>query len=317
MPEKYENTVAQIQKVRETLVLPAIAAPMFLISGPQLVISACKAGVIGCFPTMNARSTVILDEWFQTITDELENSTETDIAPWSANIIVHSTSKRFESDFNLILEYKPMFVITALGSPRRVCQRVHDYGGIVFADVSSVEFAKKALAAGADGLVLVSAGAGGHTGAISGFSLVPAIRSFFNGPIILGGGITDGAGIRAAECLGADLAYLGTRFIATHESLANDDYKRLLIESSEDEIILSNHFTGINANYLKRSIERVGLDPQNLSNSKNIDLGSSSESRAWVDIWSAGHGVRAITKTQSVADLVSELCSQYKIAANR
>jgi nitronate monooxygenase len=312
-----KGVLTEIEQIKKHLVLPAIAAPMFLVSGPALVIEACKAGIIGCFPTMNAKDPGLLDEWFQTISDEVAYPDKRQVGPWSANIIVHSSSKRFDSDFKLLLEYKPRLVITALGSPKRVCDKVHEYGGLVFADVSSVVFAKKAVAAGVDGLVLVSAGAGGHTGSISGFSFVPAIRSFFDGPIVLGGGIANGAGIKAAEILGADLAYVGTRFIATNESLASDDYKDMLAESTEDEIVLSNHFSGINANYLGRSLAKVGLDPNSLSNNASINLEAAGKKRAWVDIWSAGHSVRAITHTQSVSSLVKELTSQYEIASQR
>lgn len=318
MPDSVSKKVANI---KSRMALPAISAPMFLVSGPDMVIAACKAGVIGSFPTMNARPISALEEWFDRITTELADAEKTNpgkIAPWAANIIVHSTSKRFEDDFALLQQYKPEMVITALGSPKRVVEKVHDYGGLVFADVNSVTYAKKAVDAGADGLVLVSSGAGGHTGFVTGFAFVPAIRSFFDGPIILGGGIVDGAGVRAAEVLGADFGYLGTRFIATEESLAPESYRDMLVEATEEDIILSAHFTGVPANYLKTSIIKAGLDPDTLKPRKDKSFDSRHEgpekNKAWKDIWSAGQGVRAVDKVQPIAELVEQLKHEYDIA---
>ncbi len=308
---------ARVAAIKQRLSVPAFAAPMFLVSGPELVIAACKAGVIGSFPTMNARPISVLEQWFERITSELadaEQQSPGTVAPWSANLIVHRTFERFEEDMALVQKYKPDIVITALGSPRRVTEQVHDYGGLVFADVNSMTYAKKAVDSGADGLVLVSAGAGGHTGFVTGFSFVPAIRSFFDGPIILGGGIVDGAGIRAAEVLGADFAYLGTRFIPTEESMANDKYRQMLVESTEEDLILTAHFTGVPANYLRPSIEAAGIDPEKLGvreEKKFNSRGSDSETKAWRDIFSAGQGLRTIDRVQSVADLVGELKAEY------
>lgn len=310
-------TVAEkVAALKSRMVMPAFAAPMFLVSGPELVIAACKAGVIGAFPTMNARPPEKLKEWFEEITTELKAFEDAGgkPAPWAANIIVHSTSPRFEPDFELLQEYQPEIVITALGSPKRVIEGVHAYGGLVFADVNSVTYAKKAVEAGADGLVLVSAGAGGHTGFVTGFSFVPAIRSFFDGPIILGGGIVDGAGIRAAEALGADFAYLGTRFIATEESLAPDKYREMLVEATEEDIQLTAHFTGVPANYLKSSIIAAGLNPEDLKPREDKNFGERHEGKAWRDIWSAGQGVRAVDKVQPVAILVDQLKCEYEKA---
>jgi len=311
-------TVAQrIAAIKQRLAVPAFAAPMFLVSGPELVIAACKAGVIGSFPTMNARPVEMLEEWFERIKTELsdaEKQSPGTIAPWAANLIVHRSFERFDQDLALVQKYKPDIVITALGSPKRVTAEVHDYGGLVFADVNSVTYAKKAVDASADGLVLVSAGAGGHTGFVTGFSFVPAIRSFFDGPIILGGGIVDGAGIRAAEVLGADFAYLGTRFIPTVESMANDAYRQMLVGSTEEDLILSSHFTGVPANYLRPSIEAAGIDPDSLGvrKEKKFDSrGSDSEAKAWRDIFSAGQGLRAITKVQPIAEVVFGLKAGY------
>ena len=325
MPDEQRSPVnssvaERVAAIKQRLAVPAFAAPMFLVSGPELVIAACKAGVIGSFPTMNARPIELLEEWFQRITSELtdaEQQSPGTVAPWAANLIVHRTFERFEEDLALVQKYKPDIVITALGSPKRVTAQVHDYDGLVFADVNSVTYAKKAVDSGADGLVLVSAGAGGHTGFVTGFSFVPAIRSFFDGPIILGGGIVDGAGICAAEVLGADFAYLGTRFIPTNESMANDKYRQMLVDSTEEDLILTAHFTGVPANYLRPSIEAAGIDTENLGvrKEKKFDSrGSNSETKAWRDIFSAGQGLRAIDRVQSVADLVAELKTGYDVA---
>ncbi|MBL8628550.1 MAG: nitronate monooxygenase [Rhodospirillaceae bacterium] len=313
------GTAATIANIKSRLALPVIAAPMFLVSGPDLVIAACKAGVIGSFPTMNARSVAQLDEWCARITSELAvfKAAGGTPAPWAANLIVHCTNPRADEDLAVIVKYKSEIVITALGTPARVIEAVHGYGGLVFADVNAVAFARKAADAGADGLVLVAAGAGGHTGAVTPFSFVPAVREFFSGPIVLGGGLVDGAGVRAAEVLGADFGYMGTRFIATEESLASDHYRDMLAKSTEEDIVLTPHFTGVPANYLKASITNMGLDPSQLTaGERNFDSAglSNQKVKAWRDIWSAGHGVRAIKKTVSVADLVADLKRGYDAA---
>ncbi|MFL2770762.1 MAG: NAD(P)H-dependent flavin oxidoreductase [Rhodospirillaceae bacterium] len=327
MVDRTSSTVSvgdRIAAIKKRLVVPAFQAPMFLVSGPELVIAACKAGVVGSFPTMNARPIEILESWFEQITAELkeaEKGSPGKVAPWAANLIVHRSFERFEKDLALVQKYKPDIVITALGSPRRVIKQVHDYGGLVFADVNSVAYAKKAAEAGADGLVLVSSGAGGHTGFVTGFSFLPAVRSFFDGPIILGGGIVDGQGIRAAEVLGADFAYLGTRFIPTNESMASDKYKQMLVDSTEEDIFITAHFTGVPANYLRPSIENAGLNPDNLGvreekrfDSRAKNSSESEEPKAWRDIFSAGQGLRTINTVQSVAALVSDLKKGYDAA---
>lgn len=309
---------AKIAAIRARLALPAIAAPMFLVSGPDLVIATCKAGVIGAFPTLNARPLAELERWLERITSELAAHARSGaaVAPWAANLIVHRSNPRAADDLALVLRYQPEIVITALGTPAHVVEAVHAYGGLVFADVNSVRYAEKAAAAGADGLVLVASGAGGHTGPISAFSFVPAVRRFFAGPIVLGGGIVDGRGVRAAEALGADFAYVGTRFIACTESLASAEYKRMLIDCTEADIVLSAHFTGVPANYLRPSIARAGLDPDALGTrtDKLFDHRGDAEhgdAKAWRDIWSAGHGVRAVERVTSVAELVEELRAGY------
>lgn len=304
----------RIEQWRARLNLPLVAAPMFLISGPELVLAACQQGVIGSFPTPNARSVGDLDQWLDRITASL---TEKD-APWAANVVVHRSNTRLDEDLDLVMRYKAPLVITALGSPRAIVERVHDYGGLVFADVNSVAFARKAVEAGVDGLVLVAAGAGGHTGNMTGFSFVPAVREFFDGPMILGGGISDGAGIRAAEVLGADLAYMGTRFIACNESLAAPAYRDMLVTSTVDDLILTRAITGVAANWLKPSIVNAGFDLDTMEKNPDIDFTDpQSGAKRWAQAWSAGHGVGLIDRTEPVASLVARLRQEYQEARKR
>ncbi len=309
----------QVVAIKKRLSLPLFSAPMFLVSGPDMVIEACKAGIIGSFPTLNARPLDMLDEWMNSIMQSLEKAEETNpgrIAPWAANLIVHRSNSRFKQDLDLVVKYRVPIVISALGSPRSVVDEIHGYGGLVFSDVSSVNFARKAADAGADGLVLIAAGAGGHTGQMTAMSFVPAVREFFDGPIVLGGGIIDGRGVRAAEVLGADFAYMGTRFIATEESMASGAYKDMLVQSNVNDIILSPYFTGINANYLLPSIRQAGVDPS-LLHKANPEIGfdkQESDRKVWRDIWSAGQGVGSIKRVQPIAELVAELKAEYRAA---
>ena len=293
--------------------LPLIAAPMFLVSGPDLVVAACGEGIIGSFPTPNARTLSLLDEWLDGISRRTENIQGA--APFAANIVVHPSNQRLDEDLALIEKYKVPLVITALGSPRKIVERVHRYGGLVFADVNSVRFARKAAEVGVDGLVLVASGAGGHTGNMTGFSFVPAVREFFEGIIVLGGGISDGRGIKAAEVLGADLAYMGTRFIATNESLAHADYRQMLVESTIDDLIHTNAITGVHANWLRPSLIRAGIDPDALSNNPEIDFTDpQSGAKRWANTWSAGHGVGVINQIEPVRELVDRLKREYSNA---
>lgn len=304
----------RIGEWRARLKLPLVAAPMFLISGPDLVLAACREGVIGTFPTPNARTVAELDEWLNRIVSELGP----DDAPWAANVVVHRSNARLDEDIDLLIRYKAPIVITALGSPRAIVERVHSYGGLVFADVNSVAFARKAVEAGVNGLVLVAAGAGGHTGNMTGFSFVPAVREFFDGPVILGGGITDGAGIRAAEVLGADLAYMGTRFIACEESLAAPAYRDMLIGSTVDDLILTRAITGVAANWLKPSIEKAGYDLDAMEKNPDIDFTDpQSGAKRWAHVWSAGHGVGTIDRVEKVASLIARLEEEYEAAKKR
>jgi nitronate monooxygenase len=309
---------ARISALKARMALPVFAAPMFLVSGPELVIAACKAGVVGTFPTLNARPIEELERWFQQITAELGafKALGGNPAPWAANLIVHRSNPRAEADLALTLRYQPEIVITALSTPASVIEAVHGYGGLVFADVNSVAYARKAAAAGADGLVLIASGAGGHTGALTPFAFVAAVREFFDGPLIVGGGIANGRAVRAVEVLGADFAYIGTRFIATAESRAAEGYKQMLVESTEEDLLLTAHFTGVPANYLRPSIEAAGLKPEALSvrAEKKFDHRGSDEAKAWRDIWAAGQGVRQVKHSPPVAELVAELRADYLAA---
>jgi nitronate monooxygenase len=309
-------TAAKVERIKARLSVPAFAAPMFIISGPELVIAACKAGVIGAFPTLNARPAAELEVWLDQITSELaaaEAEQPGEIAPWAANLIVHKNNQRFAPDFELILRYRPEIVITSLGSPARVADQVHDYGGLVFADVNSVEFAHKAAERGADGLILICAGAGGHTGFAPAAEFIPAVREFFAGPIIVGGAISTGRELREVIDMGADFGYMGTRFIATDECRASPAYKQMVVDSTADDIILTPFFTGVPAHFLLPSIISAGIDPAELANAKgNIEFGTDAEQKsAWRDIWSAGKGVDEIHSVLPVATLVTELQRDY------
>ncbi len=300
--------------------LPLIAAPMFLISGPDLVLAACREGVIGAFPTSNCRTCEALEDWLQKIAAgveklKAENPART-IGPWAATVVTHRTNDRFEADLDLCIKYRAPIVITALGSPARVVDKVHAYGGVVFADVNSVKLAKKAADCGVDGLVLVSSGAGGHTGEMAGFSFVPAVRQWWDGFIVYAGGVCNGNGIRAAEVLGADFAYAGTLFIATEESLADDAYKKLLVDYGPEDLVVTKAFTGANASMLRPTIVAAGLDPDTLPPRKDMEFrGQNSDSKPWKNIRSAGQGIGMIDRVKSAATLIGELRAQYAAAS--
>ena len=307
--------------ITKNTVLPLIAAPMFLVSGPDLVIASCKAGIIGSFPFPNARPIEQLKNWMERITTELAQAKIanpiTKIAPYAVNMIMHRSYARFEEEVALLKKYQPKIVITALGSPERIIDIVHDYGGLIFADVNSLGFAHKAARMGVDGLILVAAGAGGHTGQMAGFAFVDAVREFWNGYLILAGGISTGNGIRATQTLGADLAYMGTRFIPTHESLAVKDYQEMVLEATVNDLILTDAVTGVKAWFMRQSLEKAGFDIKNLV-TKKIDFTEGvGENKAWRDVWSAGQGVDMIKKTSSVADLVQQLRSEYEAVLQR
>ncbi|MDQ0216616.1 nitronate monooxygenase [Oikeobacillus pervagus] len=301
--------------------LPAISAPMFLVSGPDLVKECCMNGIIGSFPAPNARPIEQLDGWMGQLTEQLSEAKKREpnrkIAPWAMNIVVHSSYSRLEEELNLIRKYQPELVITSLGNPKKVVEVVHNYGGLVFSDVSDASFARKAAESGVDGLILVASGAGGHSGNINSFSFVDTVRSFWDGIIILAGGISTGYGILAAQAAGADFAYMGTRFIVATDSMANDEYRQMLVDSTQEDIMLTNAFSGVNANMLKPSIIRAGLDPAELEKKEKIEFDSmhkQSNTKAWRDIWSAGHGVGAIREIQTTAQIIDQLEKEYNEA---
>jgi len=296
------------------LKLPAIAAPMFIVSGPQLVMAQCRAGIVGSFPALNARPISQLDEWLAELNETVGPANG--LPPYAVNLIVHGSNNRIEEDLAMCEKHKVPIVITSLGARPEVNQAVHGWGGFVFHDVINQRFAHKAIEKGADGLVLVAAGAGGHAGMQSPFALVSETRQWFDGPIALSGAISTGRGVLAACSLGADFAYIGTSFIATHEANAAEEYKQMIVDSAADDIIYSATFTGVHGNYLMPSIRRAGLDPAALpepgkmsfESDKNAEL---TKRKAWKDIWGAGQGIGAITAVTSAGELVDRLKREY------
>jgi nitronate monooxygenase len=311
----------RIAALRDRLTLPLIAAPMFLVSGVDLVVEACANGVIGSFPTVNCRSPEQLDEWLTTIEERLSRARDggARVAPVCANLIVHRSNARLAEDLKILLKHQPELVITSVGSPEPVLTPLHDAGALVFADVASIRHAERAVQAGADGLVLLTAGAGGQTGWLNPFVFVRAVRKFFDGPIVLAGGICDGYALRAAEALGCDLAYMGTKFIATTESQADPRYKDMLVASSADDVLLTKAFTGLQTNMLRPSIIAAGLDPDNLPERGAIDIGKDidvgareNRPKRWRDIWSGGHSTSGVEAVLPVAALVAQTLSEYQ-----
>jgi nitronate monooxygenase len=300
---------------------------MFLISGVELVVAACRNGVIGSFPTVNCRNPEQLDAWLGEIADRLRrHADESDkpLAPVCANLVVHHSNARLQQDLQVLLRHKPEMVITSVGSPAPVLAQLHDAGAIVFADVASIRHAERAVAIGADGLVLLTAGAGGQTGWLNPFVFVRAVRTFFDGPIVLAGGISDGHALRAAEALGCDLGYMGTKFIATRESMADARHKDMLVASSADDILLTTAFTGLQTNMLRPSIEAAGLDPDDLPArgaidiGKDIDIGArENRPKRWKDIWSAGHSVSGVTEVMSVDEMIARTLVEYREASTQ
>jgi nitronate monooxygenase len=293
------------------LQLPAIAGPMFLISGPDLVIGCCNAGVVGSFPSLNARTTELLDQWLTRIAAETSGA---GAAPYAVNLIVHASNTRLEEDLALVEKHKAPLVIASVGSPAGVVTRVHAYGGLVFSDVASLKHARRAAEVGVDGLILLCAGSGGNTGWLNPFAFVGAVREFFDGPIVLAGAISRGQYIHAAQQMGADLAYIGTSFIAARESLANDKYRSMLIDATADDIILTAEVTGIPANMLRQSLESAGLKTGNKHEGGFSLLREMEMLKAWRDIWSAGHGVGDVHAVEGVAELVQRFKADYQAA---
>jgi len=296
------------------LALPVICAPMFIVSNPELVIAQCKSGVIGSFPALNARPKEALDEWLTRIKGEL--AADPNAAPFAVNQIIHPSNERLDHDMALCIQHEVPLIITSLSAPTAIVPPVHAYGGKVFHDVISVRHAEKALEAGVDGLILVCAGAGGHAGMLSPFALVGEVRKFYDGPIILSGAITHGAAILSAQAMGADLAYIGTRFIATTEANAGDAYKQAIVDSAAADVVYTPYFTGVHGNYLKKSILAAGLDPANLPEKDKtaMNFGGSTAAKAWKDIWGAGQGVGLIDEVLPTAELVLRLKQEYRAA---
>lgn len=305
----------------DKLRLPAVGAPQFIIANPELVIAQCKGGIVGGFPALNARPQPLLDDWLHRIKDELAQWDETHpnapAAPYAVNQIVHKTNARLDEDVATCVKHKVPIVITSLGARPEVNEAIHSYGGIVLHDVINLRFAEKALEKGADGLIAVCAGAGGHAGGHSPFALIHEIREFFDGPLLLSGAIATGKGILAAQAMGADLAYMGSAFIATKEANAPEAYKQMIVDSKAGDIVYTSLFTGVLGNYLRGSIEAAGLDPSNLpeSDPSKMDFaGGSSKAKAWKDIWGAGQGVGAVHEIVATADLIARLVREYEEA---
>ncbi|MFM1961043.1 MAG: hypothetical protein RL588_2560 [Pseudomonadota bacterium] len=306
----------------QRLRLPVIASPLFIISGPDLVIAQCKAGIVGSFPSLNARPISQLDEWLARITEELADwdrkNPDRPSAPFAVNQIVHKTNNRLEEDVALCKKYKVPVVITSLGANVEVNSEIHSWGGVILHDVINDKFARKAIEKGADGLIPVAAGAGGHAGGLSPFALIQELRQWFDGPIALSGAIACGRSILAAQAMGADLAYMGSAFIATKEANAVQGYKDMIVESSGEDIVYSNLFTGVHGNYLRPSIERAGLDPDNLPEADpskmNFGSGGNTEAKAWKDIWGCGQGIGVIQDIPSAADYIDRLAAEYEAA---
>ncbi len=303
----------------DKLRLPVVGAPQFIIANPELVIAQCKSGIVGAFPALNARPQPLLDDWLNRIKDELaahdDANPDAPAAPFAVNQIVHKTNERLDQDVAACVKHKVPIVITSLGARPEVNDAIHSYGGIVLHDIINIKFAEKAVEKGADGLIAVCAGAGGHAGGLSPFALISEIREFFQGPLLVSGAISTGRGILAAQAMGADLAYMGSAFIATAEANAPQDYKQMIVDSTAEEIVYTNLFTGVLGNYLKGSITKAGLDPANLPQSDpskmNFGGGEGSKAKAWKDIWGAGQGVGGVHEIVPTADLVARLKREY------
>ena len=308
--------------LRDRLRLPLIASPLFIISNPDLVIAQCKAGVVGSFPALNARPVSLLDEWLHRITEELaawdRDNPETPSAPFAVNHIVHKSNDRLEQDVELTTKWKVPVIITSLGAQTPVNEAVHSYGGTVLHDVINDKFARKAIEKGADGLVPVAAGAGGHAGSLSPFALIQGLREWFDGPIALSGAIAHGRSILAAQAMGADLAYVGSAFIATQEANANPAYQQMIVESTGEDITYTNLFTGVHGNYLTPSIIAAGLDPANLPTSDasamNFGSGGNQKAKAWRDIWGCGQGIGSVKSVPPAAELIARMAADYEQA---
>ena len=308
--------------LKDNLKLPVVASPMFIISHPPMVIEQCKAGIVGSFPALNARPASQLDEWLAEITETLaahdRDNPDNKAAPFAVNQIVHRSNDRLEHDIEMCVKYKVPIVITSLGARPELNDAIHSYGGITLHDIINDRFAHKAIEKGADGLIAVASGAGGHAGTISPLALIGEIRQWFDGPLLLSGAISTGDGVLAAQAMGADLAYIGSAFIATKEARAIDAYKDAIVDGRADDIIYSNLFTGVHGNYLKRSVVNAGMDPDNLPESDPSQMNFGSDTtKAWKDIWGSGQGIGAIDEVLSVRDYAAKLTREYEAAKKR
>lgn len=308
--------------LKNSLSMPLVGSPMFIVSGPDLVIEQCKAGIVGSFPALNARPQDMLDTWLTRINSELSEFKEANpdkkVAPYAVNQIIHRSNTRLEDDLKTCVKHKVPIIITSLMAPDQIVGPVHDYGGLVFHDVINIRHAKKAAAAGVDGLILVCTGAGGHAGSLSPFALVSEVREFFDGTILLAGSISTGRSVLAAQAIGADLAYAGTRFIATEEANADPVYKQMLVDHAANDIVYSSLFTGVHGNYLKPSIKAAGMDPDNLpeADKTKMDFGSAgnTDAKAWKDIWGAGQGLGSIHDSPKAGELIARMREEYLAA---
>ncbi|HUG59097.1 MAG TPA: nitronate monooxygenase family protein [Candidimonas sp.] len=312
--------MSNVAALKQSLAVPVIGSPMFLVSNPALVIAQCCAGIVGSFPALNARPQEVFSEWLDEIEEGIaryraDNPGRT-VAPYAVNLIVHQSNPRLEEDLDTCVRHRVPIVITSLHSPERVVERVHEYGGMVLHDVTTLRHAKKAIAAGVDGLILVCAGAGGHAGSLSPFALVNEVRAIYDGLLVLAGSITNGSSILAAQAMGCDLAYMGTRFIATEESSAVDAYKQMIVDTTAADIIYTPYFTGVSGNYLKPSIAAAGLDPDNLSvgGRESMDVGKPKK---WKDIWGSGQGVGNILSVLPAGEVVAQLQEEYQAAKRK
>ena len=314
-----------IEEIKKSMRIPVIGAPLFIVSNPKLVSAQCRAGVIGSFPALNARPQEKLGEWLQEIKDDIarhnDENPDNPAAPYAVNQIVHKSNDRLMQDMEDCVKHEVPIVICSLGAREDVYQAVHSYGGIVLHDIINQFFAHKAIEKGADGLIAVAAGAGGHAGEISPFALVQEIREWFDGPIALSGSIANGGAVLACEAAGADFAYIGSAFIATDEANADDGYKNAIVDNSAEDIVYTNLFTGVHGNYLRPSIVDAGLDPDNLPESDpskmNFGSGGNTDAKAWKDIWGCGQGIGAIKSRGSTAQFVDQLTAEYEAAKKR
>ncbi|MDQ6882523.1 MAG: nitronate monooxygenase family protein [Pseudomonadota bacterium] len=314
--------MSKLPQALQNLSLPVIGAPLFIISNPKLVIEQCKAGIIGSMPALNARPASQLDEWLHEITETLaawnRAHPEQPAAPFAINQIVHKSNDRLQHDMEAVVKYKVPVVITSLGARTDVNDAIHSYGGVVLHDIINNMFARKAIEKGADGLVAVAAGAGGHAGVKSPFALIQEIRRWFDGPVALSGAIATGGAVLAAQAMGADFAYIGSAFIATHEARASDAYKQAIVTGSSDDIVYSSLFTGVHGNYLKASVITAGLDPDNLPESDPTKMSFGGDAKkAWKDIWGCGQGIGAVTEVVSTAAFVARLKREYRATQER